>query len=68
MTDPFITITLAVMAAVVVVLALGLGSFGRGGADGAKRSNRMMKWRLALQFVAIVLIVILIWIRTQGGQ
>ena len=44
------------LIAVVVALTLGLASFAQEGQEARQRSNRMMQWRLALQFVAVVLI------------
>ena len=57
---------LVVMLGVVVVLALGIGSFGKGGAEGARKSNRMMWWRIGLQAVAVALIFILVAV--SGGS
>ena len=51
---------LVVMIGVVVVLAMGIGNFGKGGADGARKSNRMMWWRIGLQALALVLIFIFV--------
>jgi len=48
------------MLGVVVVLAIGIGNFGKGGADGARKSNRMMWWRIGLQAVAVALIFLLV--------
>ena len=48
------------MIGVVVVLALGIGNFGKGGAEGARKSNRMMWWRIGLQALAVALIFILV--------
>lgn len=50
----------AAMLGVVVVLAIGIGNFGKGGADGARKSNRMMWWRIGLQAVAVALIFLLV--------
>lgn len=41
--------------AVAVVLVLGLVNLMRGG--NSNRSQRLMRWRVALQFVAIILIM-----------
>ncbi|GEM_PF-420746 len=57
---------LVVMLAVVFVLARGIGSFGKGGADGARKSNRMMWWRIGLQALAIALIFILVTLAGRG--
>ena len=57
---------LIVMLAVVAVLAIGIGNFGKGGAEGARKSNRMMRWRIGLQALAVVLIFILVTLAGKG--
>jgi hypothetical protein len=47
------------LAAVAFVLLLGLLNMMRGGS--ASRSQSLMRWRVLLQFVAIVIIVIVAW-------
>jgi nitrogen fixation-related uncharacterized protein len=47
------------VGAVFVVLLLGLWNMMRGGS--ANRSQTLMRWRVILQFVAIVIIMIAIW-------
>jgi hypothetical protein len=48
---------------VTLVLVLGLVNMLRGGA--ANTSQQLMRWRVGLQFVAIVLIVIVLLTRTH---
>jgi hypothetical protein len=48
------------LAAVFIVLVLGLWNMMRGGSP--NRSQRLMRWRVGLQFVAIILIMAVIWI------
>lgn len=55
------------MAGVVAVLAFGIGSFGREGRENAKRSNKAMQWRIGLQALAVLLILLLVWLRGTGG-
>ncbi len=52
----FKIVALIVMAAVAVVLILGLRSMLRG--DSGERSNKLMQLRIALQAVAVLLIVL----------
>ena len=64
--DPlFILAALAVLA-VVGVLAVGIGGFAKGGAFNHRHGNRMMRWRLGLQAVAVVLIVAFVVLRGQS--
>jgi len=51
------------IAAVAVVLLLGLVNMLRQGAG--NRSQLLMRWRVGLQFMAIVVIVIVLWSRTH---
>jgi preprotein translocase subunit SecG len=62
----FIAIIIACLA-VVVVLMLGLGGFAKGGKFNKENSNKLMRYRIAAQFVAVVLIVIYVFFRNQGG-
>ena len=47
------------IGAVAVVLLLGLLNMMRGGSPNT--SQRLMRWRVLLQFVAVVVIMITIW-------
>jgi len=47
------------VAAVAVVLLLGLTNLARGGSP--QRSQKLMRLRVLLQFVAIIVIMITIW-------
>ena len=48
------------IGAVVVVLMLGLVNMMRGGSS--SRSQMLMRWRVGLQFVAIIVIMAAIWL------
>lgn len=48
------------LAAVVIVLALGLWNMLRGGSP--SRSQTLMRWRVGLQFLAIIVVMAVIWI------
>ncbi|SFN72381.1 Hypoxia induced protein conserved region [Bradyrhizobium sp. Ghvi] len=47
------------VAAVAVVLLLGLVNMMRGGSPNT--SQRLMRWRVLLQFVAIVIAMVAVW-------
>ena len=53
--------------AVLAVLAFGFASFARGGEFNKRYANKIMRLRVALQFVAVVLIVVLAWALRNGG-
>lgn len=62
MTKAILAIAILVMAGVVIVLARGMGTIGKYDIENSRLSNRMMRWRVGLQFVAVGLIVLLTWI------
>jgi NhaP-type Na+/H+ or K+/H+ antiporter len=49
------------IGAVAVVLALGLYNLLQGGSPNL--SQKLMRWRIILQFVAIAIIMITIWVK-----
>lgn len=65
--DPLMILVVLACLAVVMVLVTGLGGFAKGDGWAAKNANKLMRYRLALQFVAVILIVIAILIRRQTG-
>ena len=54
------------VAAVLGILLLGIGSFGRGGDFNRKHANRIMRWRVGMQFVAVLVILLFVYLR--GGS
>ena len=60
MSDIMSVLPVIAVAAVAVVLLLGLWNMMRGGS--ANRSQNLMRWRVGLQFVAIILLVLALWL------
>lgn len=58
----FILVAIAVLI-VVAILLTGIGGFARGGEFNRKHGNRLMRWRIIAQAVAIVLILVFVWAR-----
>jgi hypothetical protein len=48
------------IGAVAVVLVLGLYNMLRGGSPNL--SQKLMRWRVVLQFIAIVIIMLTVWV------
>jgi hypothetical protein len=65
--DPLFILAAIACLAVVVILAFGLGGFAGGGAFNRKNSNKLMRMRIAAQFVAVLLILAFVFFRGQGG-
>ncbi|WP_426025679.1 twin transmembrane helix small protein [Brevundimonas sp. TSRC1-1] len=64
----FDILVVAAILAVTVTLGLGLYSLFRGGDYARSHSNRLMRWRVGLQAVAVLILVVgMVWKATQGG-
>ncbi|MCZ0961414.1 twin transmembrane helix small protein [Paracoccus benzoatiresistens] len=66
MTDePLFYVIALAMLAVLVILATGIGGFAKGGEWNRRHGNRMMRWRLIAQAIAVALIMLFVWL---GGR
>ncbi len=61
--DPLLIVVGIAMLVVLGILLFGIGTFAKGGAFNKKYANRAMRWRIAAQFIAVVLILAFVWIR-----
>jgi Hypoxia induced protein conserved region len=67
LSDPlFLFATLACLV-VLAILLIGIGGFAKGGEFNRKNANKIMRWRLGAQFVAVILIVGFAWLRSGGN-
>ena len=67
MEDPLFVIMVVSLASVAIILIIGIGGFGRGGEFNRKYANKIMRLRIAAQFVAVVLILLFVFFTRQGG-
>jgi hypothetical protein len=65
--DPLFWVATLAVFVVLGILLFGIGSFGRGGEFNQKNANRIMRWRIGAQAVAVALIVLFAWLKS-GGQ
>ncbi|MEL7100580.1 MAG: twin transmembrane helix small protein [Pseudomonadota bacterium] len=65
--DPLFILVVIACLIVLGVLGLGLSGFGKGSGWAHKNSNRLMRYRIGAQFVAVILIVIYVALRNTGG-
>ena len=64
----FDILVVAAILAVTVTLGLGLYALFRGGDYARSHSNRLMRWRVGLQAVAVLILVVgMVWKATQGA-
>ncbi len=65
--DPLFLLAAAMSLGVLLILAIGIGGFAKGGEFNRKNGNRMMRWRLYAQFGAVVLIMVFVYFRQKGA-
>ena len=63
--DPLFMLVIAAALATLAVLVLGLVSFAKGGEFHKRNANKIMRWRVGLQFLAVVLFMT--WIYFTRG-
>ncbi|MBP9183887.1 MAG: twin transmembrane helix small protein [Fuscovulum sp.] len=64
--DPMFLLAAVAALAVAAILIFGIGSFAKGGEFNKRNANRIMRWRLYAQFIAVILIVGFAWLRSKG--
>ncbi|WP_298496323.1 twin transmembrane helix small protein [uncultured Maritimibacter sp.] len=65
--DPLVFIPIAACLVVVLILLTGIGGFAKGGEFNKRNANKLMRWRIYAQGVAIAVILVYIWFRGQGS-
>lgn len=63
MDNSILTVGLVLGFVVVIILALGLGSFAKGGEVAKTHSNRLMRYRLIAQAGAVLVVVVLVYLK-----
>ena len=63
--DPLFILVAAAVLLVLFILLTGIGGFAKGGDFNRKHANRIMRYRIYAQALAIVLILIFVTLR--GG-
>ncbi len=66
--DPLFFVVVASVLVVLVILMIGIGGFVRGGEFNRKHANRIMRYRIAAQAIAVLIILTFVFLRqTEGG-
>lgn len=66
MDGPLFYVIALAMLAVLVILATGIGGFAKGGEFNRRHGNRMMRWRIIAQAIAVALIMLFAWVGGNG--
>ena len=51
---------------VLIILMFGIGSFAKGGNFSKKYSNKLMRWRIIAQALAVLLIIAFVYFKKGG--
>lgn len=65
--DPLFWVMTVSVLAVLGILLLGMGSFGKGGEFNRKNANKIMRWRIGAQLFAVLMIILFVYLRGEGS-
>ncbi len=65
--DPLFGVVAIAVLIVLGILLTGIGGFAKGGDFNKKHANKVMRYRIYAQAIAIVLIMIFVLVRGSGG-
>lgn len=65
--DPLFLLVVFAVLLVAGVLLFGIGTFGKGGEFNRRHANRIMRWRIGLQGVAVAMILLYVWLKSRGA-
>ena len=66
MSSIFLILAIVTCLVVLIILMFGIGSFAKGGSFGRKYSNKLMRWRIIAQAVAVLLIIVFVYFEKKG--
>ena len=67
LSDPLFIFAAIACFVVLGILLFGIGTFAKGGEFNKRNANKIMRYRLGAQFVAVLLILLFIWVRSKGA-
>jgi hypothetical protein len=65
--DPLFLLAAGACLAVLIILMIGIGGFAKGGDFNRKHANRIMRYRIIGQAIAVALILAFVLLRGRGG-
>jgi hypothetical protein len=66
--DPLFIVAAIATLAVLAILMIGIGGFARGGDFNRKHANRIMRYRIIAQAIAVALIVLFVAVQKMRGS
>ena len=67
LSDPLFIVAAIAALGVLAILMIGIGGFAKGGDFNRKHANRLMRYRIYAQAVAVVLIVAFAYLKSRGN-
>jgi hypothetical protein len=64
--DPLFLLATLACFVVLGILLFGIGTFAKGGEFNKRNANKIMRWRIGVQFVAVILIVAFAWLQARS--
>lgn len=64
--DPLFILVVIACLVVLGILLTGIGGFGKGGDFNRKHANKIMRWRIIAQFIAVLLILAFVYFRGEA--
>ena len=64
LSDPLFIFAAIACFVVLGILLFGIGTFAKGGEFNKRNANKIMRWRLGVQFVAVALNMAFAWLRS----
>lgn len=66
--DPLFIVGALAVLGVLAILMLGIGGFAKGGDFNRKHANRIMRYRVGAQAVAVLLLVAFAYFKSRSGN
>jgi hypothetical protein len=66
LSDPLFIVAALAALAVLAILMVGIGGFAKGGEFNRKHANRIMRYRIIAQAIAVALIVAFAYLQSRG--
>lgn len=66
LSDPLFIVAAIAALAVLAILMVGIGGFAKGGEFNRKHANRIMRYRIIAQAIAVALIVAFAYLQSRG--
>ena len=67
LSDPLFIVAAIAALGVLAILMIGIGGFAKGGDFNRKHANRIMRYRIYAQAVAVLLIVAFAYFKSRGN-